>query len=41
MELTVHQDVNTVEQASVDRTEKLQAALLAVSNLVDTLKKLN
>ncbi|BBD67985.1 hypothetical protein NIES4072_47030 [Nostoc commune NIES-4072] len=33
--------VNTVEQASVDRTEKLQAALLAVVSLVDTLKKLN
>ncbi|MDZ8222815.1 hypothetical protein [Nostoc sp. ChiVER01] len=32
--------VNTVEQASVDRTEKLQAALSAVMNLVDTLKKL-
>ncbi|WP_392533890.1 hypothetical protein [Nostoc sp. C117] len=33
--------VNTVEQAPVDRTEKLQAALLAVVSLVDTLKKLN
>ncbi|MEH1839619.1 MAG: hypothetical protein V7L20_12810 [Nostoc sp.] len=32
--------INTVEQASVDRTEKLQAALSAVVNLVDTLKKL-